>query len=457
MSVRVITAVALCKSLRVLSRMLHRGGTAMPGRYALKICPELLSIVSKGVETVAVTGTNGKTTSARMIEEAFEKQGKSWFSNRSGANLISGITTEFVLNCDLFGHPRKDYAVIECDEAAAKSVFPQMKPKVVMVTNLFSDQLDRYGDVTNTLDNIREALKGSPETVMVLNADCALTASLAEDLPNRAVFYGINKGAAVSREMSELADAKHCIRCGAKLDYDYINYGHLGGYSCPGCGYGRKLPQYAVTDIVAQRADSSSVVMDIMGEKQLAEVNLPAMYNIYNAAGSIAAVNEMGLGVKAGIQAIASFKCGFGRMENFALGGKGAKMMLVKNPAGCNQVIEFLENIDESFVLAIALNDRTGDGKDISWVWDADFEKLCNMGGRLTKIIACGDRAWDMALRLKYAGISPEYIEVQQDYAALVEWLDGQDKPAFLMPTYSAMMDMRKAIVERIGGGEFWE
>ena len=457
MSIKVITAIAACKSLRFVSRMLHRGGTAMPGRYALKICPELLSIVSQGVKTVAVTGTNGKTTSARMIEEAFEKEGKSYFSNRSGANLISGITTEFVLNANLLGKPKKEYAVIECDEGAAKAVFPQMKPKAVMVTNLFSDQLDRYGDVTNTLDNIREALKGSPDTVMVLNADCSLTASLAEDLTNRAVFYGINKGAAVSREMSELADAKHCIRCGARYEYDYINYGHLGGYRCPKCGYSRVEPEYAVSDVIAQRADSSSILMDIKGEKHLAEVNLPAMYNIYNAAGTVAAVAEMGLGLDAGLEAIASFKCGFGRMENFALGQKGAKMMLVKNPAGCNQVIEFLENIEEHFVLVIALNDRTGDGKDISWVWDADFEKLKTMGGRLDKIIACGDRAWDMALRLKYAGIAEEYIQVQQDYEALVEELNALDKPAFLMPTYSAMMDMREAIVRRIGGDDFWE
>ena len=457
MSIKVITAVAVCKSLRLVSRMLHRGGTAMPGRYALKICPELLSVVSNGVKTVAVTGTNGKTTSARMIEEAFEKQGKSYFSNRSGANLISGITTEFVLNADLFGRPKKEYAVIECDEGAAKAVFPRMKPRVVMVTNLFSDQLDRYGDVTNTLDNIREALKGSGETVMVLNADCALTASLAKDLDNRAVFYGINKGATVSREMSELADAKHCIRCGARYEYDYINYGHLGGYRCPACGYSRVQPEYAVSDVVAQRADSSSVVMDIRGEKHLAQVNLPALYNVYNAAGTVAAVAEMGLGTQAGLEAIASFRCGFGRMENFALGEKGAKMMLVKNPAGCNQVIEFLENIEEHFVLVVALNDRTGDGKDISWVWDADFEKLRNMGGRLDGIIACGDRAWDMALRLKYAGINEEYIEVMQDYEALVEKLSALDKPAFLMPTYSAMMDMREAIVRRIGGDDFWE
>lgn len=456
MRIRVMCAVAVCKLLRLVSRILHKGGTAMPGRYALKICPELLSIVSANVQTVAVTGTNGKTTSARIIEEAFEKEGKSWFSNRSGANLISGITTEFVLNSSLSGRCRKDYAVIECDEGAAKQVFPQVKPKVVMVTNLFSDQLDRYGDVTYTLDNIRQALSGSPDTVMVLNADCSLTASLAGDLPNKAVFYGINKGAAPSREQAELADAKHCIRCGTRYEYDYINYGHLGGFACPKCGYSRPKPHYAITDVTAQRMDSSSVMLDVKGESRAAEVNLPAMYNIYNALGSLAAIAEMGLGLDAAIRAIGSFKCGFGRMERFELGRQGSRMMLVKNPAGCNQVIEFLENIDESFVLAIALNDRTGDGKDISWVWDADFEKLSAMGGRLEKVFACGDRAWDMALRLKYAGVPTEKIEVQQDYAALVEWLEGQDKPAFLMPTYSAMMDMREAIVRRIGGDDFW-
>ena len=456
MSLRVVAAVLLCKLLRLVSRILHKGGTAMPGRYALKICPELLSIVSKGVQTVAITGTNGKTTSARMVEEAFEKQGLSYFSNRSGANLISGITTEFVLNSNIFGKNRKQYAVIECDEGAAKSVFPRIKPKVVLVTNLFSDQLDRYGDVTNTLENIREALRATPETAMLLNADCSLTASLAADLDNKAVFYGVDKGAAPSVELSENSDARHCLRCGTKYDYEYINYGHLGGFSCPKCGYSRPKADYAVTDIPSRRVDGSSIVMDIRGEKRTAEVNLPAMYNVYNAVGAVAAVAEMGLGVDAGMEAVASFKCGFGRMEHFALGSAGARMMLVKNPAGCNQVIDFLENIEERFILAIALNDRTGDGKDISWVWDVDFEKFCAMEGRISKIIACGDRAWDMALRLKYAGISPALVEVQQDYDEMIRWMEAQDEAIFLMPTYSAMMDMRQAIVRRIGGDDFW-
>ena len=455
MSLKVMSAIALCKGLRAFSRLVHKGGTAMPGRFALKICPELLEIVSRNVKTVCVTGTNGKTTSARIIEEAFAKEGKRYFANRSGANLITGITTEFVLNSSLSGKNRCEYAVIECDEGAAKTVFPQLRPKVVMVTNLFSDQLDRYGDVTNTLENIRIALEGTPETVMVLNADCALTASLAQSLKNPAVFYGINKGAAPSREQSEKADARHCIRCGARLSYDYINYGHLGGYSCPGCGSTKPEPDYAVTAIPEQQMDRSRVIINIRGEKHQADINLPAMYNIYNAVGAMAAVEQMGLGLDSAKQALGSFKCGFGRMEEFKLGSRGSRMMLVKNPAGCDQVIDFLGNIQENFNLVIALNDRTGDGKDISWVWDAEFESLAAMD-RLGRVIAAGDRAWDMALRLKYAGVPAEKIEVQQDYDVIVKWLEEQDVPAFLMPTYSAMMDMRSAIVRHIGGSEFW-
>ena len=455
MSLKTMSAIALCKGLRSFSRLVHKGGTAMPGRYAMKICPELLGTVAKNVKVVAVTGTNGKTTSARIIEDAFEREGLSYFSNRSGANLISGITTEFVLNSGLDGKNRCEYAVIECDEGAAKAVFPQMKPDVVMVTNLFSDQLDRYGDVTNTLDNIREALKGSPDSLLCLNADCALTASLAKDLPNKVLFYGVDPGAVPAKELAENSDARHCIRCGAKLEYNYVNYGHLGSYSCPGCGYQRPEPDFAITAVLSQRADSSIVIIEAEGEKHEARVNLPAMYNVYNALGSVAALRGMGLTMEAALRAIGSFKCGFGRMEQFKLGEKGSRMMLVKNPAGCDQVIDFLQNIEEDFVLAVALNDRTGDGKDISWVWDAGFEKLAQMKN-LSRVIACGDRAWDMALRLKYAGVENAKIEVRQDYDELVKWLEAQDKPAFLMPTYSAMMDMRAAIVRRIGGSDFW-
>lgn len=456
MKIKVFLAIVLCKALRAVSRLLHRGGTAMPGRYALKVCPQLLSVLAKDVKVVAITGTNGKTTSARMVEEAFADEHMSYFANRSGANLISGITTEFVMNSTLGGKCRKEYAVIECDEAAAVNVFPHLQPQVVVVTNLFRDQLDRYGEVTHTLENIKKAVSGAPNATLCLNADCSLTSSLALELPNRCVYFGINNGATASHKATELSDASHCIRCKCEYEYDYITYGHLGGFRCPKCGYSRHAADYAVAEIVEQSMDSSTLVMDICGEKRVVSVNLPAMYNIYNATGALSAIVEMGLGVDAAVKALSGFKCGFGRMEQFDLGG-GTKLMLVKNPAGCNQVVEFLQNIKEKFTLVICLNDRSADGTDISWIWDVDFEALCALSSRLTRVIVSGDRASDMRIRIKYAGIPDSAIETQPDYDALVKWIDAQSEPVYIMPTYTAMLELREAVVKHCGGSEFWE
>ena len=456
MKIRVILAMLICKALRLASRILHRGGTAMPGRVALKLCPGLLGVLAENVKVVAITGTNGKTTSARMVEAAFADEGKNYFANRSGANLISGITTEFAMNSTLTGRCRREYAVIECDEAAAVRVFGQLKPRVIVVTNLFRDQLDRYGEVTHTLENIRTAVSAVPDAVLCLNADCSLTSSLALELPNRVVYFGIDKGAAPSHKATELSDASHCIRCKAEYEYDYISYGHLGGFRCPNCGYARHAADFAVTDIVEQGANGSTVVMSMRGEKRIVSVNLPAMYNIYNAAGAAAAIVEMGLGTDAAVKALSGFKCGFGRMEQFDLGG-GTKIMLVKNPAGCNQVVEFLQNIKEKFVLIVCLNDRGADGTDISWIWDVDFEELTALSGRLQRVIVSGDRAADMRIRIKYAGIDDAAIETQTDYAKLVEWIAGQELPVYIMPTYTAMLELREAVIRHCGGSEFWE
>ena len=455
MNLRAVLAILLCKALRLVSRLLHRGGTAMPGRWALKLCPNLLELLAKDVKSVAITGTNGKTTSSRMIEQAFSEKGLNYFANRSGANLISGITTEFVMNASLTGRPRKEYAVIECDEAAARKVFSQLKPRVVVVTNLFRDQLDRYGEVTHTLENIRVAMQGAPEAVLCLNADCSLTASLADDLPNKVVYFGINQGAAPSRPKPEISDATHCIRCKTEYEYDYISYGHLGGFRCPKCGYRRHKADFAVTDITEQRPDGSTVVMDIQGEKRIVNVNLPAMYNIYNAVGAVTAAVEMGLDADTAVKALADFQCGFGRMEQFKLGKAGTRMMLVKNPAGCNQVIEFLENIKEKFILVVCLNDRGADGTDVSWIWDADFEGLTSLGGYLDRVIVSGDRAGDMRVRIKYAGIPDEHISMQRNYEELVKWIEQQDMPVFILTTYTAMLELRQVVIKHCGGADF--
>ena len=456
MSFRAFLAILLCKVLRLLSRLLHRGGTAMPGRWAVKVCPNLLSLLARNVKTIAVTGTNGKTSTSRMIEAAFQEEGVSYLINRSGANLMSGIVTEFVMNSTLTGKCRKEYAVIECDEAAARTVFSQLKPRIVLVTNLFRDQLDRYGEVTHTLENIRIGLQGAPDALLCLNADCSLTASLAQDLPNKAVFYGIEKGAVPSREKPEISDATHCIRCKTEYDYDYITYAHLGGFRCPHCGYSRPTAAYAVTEVQALRADSSTVIMRFRGENHRIDVNLPALYNVYNAAGALAALSELGIRTDNVIRALGEFRCGFGRMEQFDIGG-GTRLMLVKNPAGCNQVLEFLQGVTEEYILVICLNDRGADGTDVSWIWDADFERLPELLPNLQHIIVSGDRAADMHVRIKYAGIDESMISEERNYETLVSKLSESKLPVFIMPTYTALLDLRTVIVRHTGGSEFWE
>ena len=457
MSLRAVIAIIVCKALRLLSRILKRGGTALPGRYALKVCPQLLSVLAKDVKSIAITGTNGKTTTARMIEEAFDKSGKSFFANRSGANLISGITTEFVMNCSIFGKMRKEYAVIECDEAAAKNVFAQMQPKVIVVTNLFTDQPDRFGDVTNTMRGIKEAVKNAPDAVLCLNADCSLSSFIAQDMPNKAVYFGVEPSACDNKAKTKASDADNCVRCGEKYEFDYVSFDHLGAYRCPKCGYCRPKADYAVTSIVEQSMNGSSVVVSFNGVNELVHINLPAIYNIYNAVGTLAATAEMGIEKAVAIDALASFSCGFGRMEQLQLGKKGAKMMLVKNPAGCNQVLSFMENVKEHFVLVVALNDKPGDGTDISWINDTDFESLCGFSGRLQRIIVSGIRAKDMYERLLKAGISPDAMSIEQDYDALVKSLENEELPIFIMPNYTAMLEMRQVIVKHCGGANFWE
>ena len=456
-NIKLFFALLAGRGVRRLSRLLNKGGTDMPGRVALKICPELLELLSRDVTSVAVTGTNGKTTTSRMIEQAFRDRGLAYFANRSGANLSGGVATEFIMNASLTGRPKKQYAILECDEAAAVGILPRVRPRVLLVTNLFREQLDRYGEVTHTLENIRKAAAGAPEAVLCLNADCSLTASLALELPNPVVWYGIDRGALPEREKPELSDAMYCIRCKTEYEYDYITYGHLGGFRCPACGYRRQDADFAVTELLSEYVGGSDVTMRFRDRTARVKINMPAIYNLYNAVAAAAAVCAMGMEPQDAAGALGRFRGGFGRMEGFPLGKGGSRMMLVKNPAGCNQVLEFLGSIPEDFSLVLALNDRSQDGTDISWVWDVNYELLAAMGDRLEGVIVTGDRTSELHMRIKYAGVPEEKLREQRDYAALVEELREEQAPVFILPTYTAMLELRTAVIRAVGGAEFWE
>ena len=429
----------------------------MPGRIALKICPDLLGRLAKGVTTVIVTGTNGKTTSSRMIEQAMTDSGISFFANKSGANLLSGVTAEFAVHSGtLSGKCKYPYALIEADEAAFKAISTYVDAKVVVVTNVFRDQLDRYGEVTHTLDNIRIGIQHSPNATLCLNADDSLSASLSGEVENPVVFYGVSTPIYKDR-VEEVSDAPYCIHCKHEYVYDYVTYGHLGGYHCPNCGYGRPEPQVAVTTVKSSDAEQSVIEFTVDGTNYPAVVNLPGGYNIYNAASCMAAGRAMGLDQGTVAESLSRFQCGFGRMEKFDINGTAVRMILIKNPAGCNQVLNFLTNTTNHAVFVACLNDRAQDGKDVSWIWDVDFEKLLEMGDLLDGVYVSGVRADDMALRFKYAGLPMEKIHVEKDYVKLMEQVTAQDSPVYVMPTYTAMLDLRDKISRTYGFKEYWE
>lgn len=454
--IRVFFAVIACKLSRFAIRLLGRGGTDFPGRVALKLCPDLLGVLAKDVTVILVTGTNGKTTTSRMIEKALADSGISFFANKSGANLLSGVTAEFATHAANSGRCRYPYALIEADEAAFKAISTFVKAKAVVVTNVFRDQLDRYGEVTHTLDNIRIGLSHCPEAAVCINADDSLTRSLADEMDNRVVFYGVDEPI-YERRVAELSDAPYCIKCKHEYQYDYVTYGHMGGYRCPNCGYRRPTPEVSVKKVYSTDTEGSHILLRAGEQEYDAKVNLPGGYNIYNACAAMACAVALGLDGETAASSLSTFACGFGRMEKFEIEGTALRMILIKNPAGCNQVLNFLTNTKEPSVFVVLLNDRAQDGRDVSWIWDVDFEQVAGMGERLDALLVSGVRADDMALRFKYAGVPEEKLKVIKDYDALLRQCVSQDKPVYIMPTYTAMLGLRERISKTYGFKEFWE
>lgn len=456
MSIRTFLSVTSCKLSRFILRKLGKGGTNVPGRVALAIDPHVLGKLAKGVTTIIVTGTNGKTTTSRMIERSLEESGYRFFANKSGANMLSGITAEFAMHSGLGGKNKYPYALIECDEAAFKTVSKYVDAKCVVVTNVFRDQLDRYGEVTHTLNSILTGIKNSPNAVVCINADDSLSVSMKDEIPNKVVFYGVETEIYKNR-VEEVSDAPYCIKCKTEYVYDYVTYGHLGGFRCPNCGYHRPQTEVSVEKVLESTPDSSTILLNLNGSEYQATINLPGGYNIYNATATAATGYVLGIKNETIIDALSSFECGFGRMEKFTVNGTDIRMILIKNPAGCNQVLNFLSNNTTPSLFVVALNDRFADGTDISWIWDVDFEKLNQISDKLTEIWVTGRRADDMAMRFKYAGIPVNKIKVMKDYEQLIDAATKQQAPVYMMPTYTAMLDIREIFSKNYGFKEFWE
>jgi len=450
---KLVLALILCKLTRFFLRLFGRGGTALPGKVALRVCPDMLTRLSKTVRTVMITGTNGKTTTSRMTEKMLHDAGYSYFANRSGSNLERGIAAEFAQNATIFGKMKKEYAVLECDEAAFRTVAEKVNPAVVVVTNVFRDQLDRYGEVTHTLENIRAGIETIPGAVLCLNADCSLTASLSDGVPNALRPFGMD---VALENGAEVSDAPRCIRCGARYEYDYRTFAHLGGFRCPDCGYKRGKPAVSVARVQAFLPEGSQVDFRVDGELIPGYVGLPAAYNLYNAAAALAAATAMGVPAGSAVASLAEVKSGFGRMESFLLGNVRVKVILVKNPAGCDRALDYLSGLRGDFMAAFCLNDNLADGTDISWIWDAGFERLFAEGPG-PKLVVSGTRAEDMRLRLKYAGADENMVRLIRNDEELIQTAAQSSVPVYILPTYTAMLPIRRALSKRCGGREFWE
>ena len=447
-------AILIGKIIRLICRILKKGGTASPGRIALKICPDLLSCLGKDVKCIIITGTNGKTTSCRMVEEGVKRAGFSYFANRSGANLIEGIATDFIVNSTLSGKCRKEYAVLETDEFASKEVCRYLQPEIIYVTNIFVDQVDRFGGVKNTRDGIATGIKNAPGATVVLNADDSVSASLGKDIPNKVVYYGIEESAVKGMKSGGSSDVNDCIICGSDIEFSFRTFSHLGGFKCSKCGYSRPVPSLSVSKIISSDMSGTIDMFRLDGEEFAVSVNLPAMYNIYNALGSFLSLHELGIDNDTIILSLANFRCGFGRMETLNIGASGGKMVLVKNGAGCDQVLEYLLGIKDAFVLSIYLNNNVSDGVDISWLETANFELLneCNV----EKIYVSGLRIEEMYERLVKAGLGKKLIK-EPSCKALISSLNKETSPVIIMPTYTGMMETRAEIIKQCGGTEFWQ
>jgi lipid II isoglutaminyl synthase (glutamine-hydrolysing) len=450
--------VALSRAFGSASRFSGRGGgTTLPGRALLRLEPEAIARLGArlGAGATLVSATNGKTTTAGMIASLLEADGRHPVHNRAGSNMTWGVATALL-------EQRGEEGLFEVDEAWLPRVSAQLDPKLIVLGNLFRDQLDRYGEMEALADEWAATVAArAGSTSFVLNADDPLIADLGHDGEERprpgVVYFGIDDERQALPELQHAFDAKHCRRCGHPYAYERAFVGHLGHYSCPNCGAERPRPEIAATAIELRGMDGSrSTVRTPDGELEL-ELPLPGLYNVYNALGAIAAGLRLGIAPDRIAAALAATKAAFGRVETIAVAGKAVSILLIKNPAGANEVLRTLrlETERDRVDLWIGLNDGIADGRDVSWIWDADFELLAKA---VRRVVCSGSRAPEMALRLKYAGWPEDSIEVVDGIEASLDRAVAESPGRlFALPTYTALLALRRLLADRGLAKEFWQ
>ncbi len=435
----------------------------MPGVVARRVDPKVLAKLSKRLEngSAAITGTNGKTTTTRMVSKILQTAGVEAVNNSTGANLITGVTAALVADASLSGHPASKMGLFEVDEASVPKVAAEADLKLLAVMNLFRDQLDRYGELAYTGKVIASAFEDLPSNgTVVLNADDPLVASLGGSA-RRPIFYGVDAPELHTGRLQHVADSKNCPVCGALLDYETVYMGHVGIYDCQNCDFSRPPLDYRVSNVRFDGARGSEFHLTTPKGGTVVRIEIPGLYNLYNAVAAAAVAAESGVGLGEIARGLREFGGAFGRVERVQAGEREAFLLLIKNPVGFNEILRTFVNDPKARNILIAINDNDADGRDVSWLWDVDFEMLADAraeGNNLPPFMVSGIRAGDMAVRLKYAEL-PVGSVVPDRKQAIREALEAtpSGETLYILPTYTAMLEIRQTLSEMGHTHPFWE
>jgi lipid II isoglutaminyl synthase (glutamine-hydrolysing) len=451
--VRLQLEIALARAAGRLSRFAGRGGgTTLPGKILATLDPRALGTLAARLPlgSALVSATNGKTTTAAIVAEILGRRAR-LAHNRAGANLVSGVASALLAARDA------ELGLFEVDEGAFPDVAGRIRPHAVCLGNLFRDQLDRYGELELVAERWRTAVAElDPAASVVVNADDPLLADIARSRPN-VLRFGLDDPSAARERLPHAADSKYCRACGAPYTYRSAYVGHLGDYHCPRCG-DRRLP----LDVAARSIELSgleSVAFDLVTPQGTRRVllPLPGLYNVYNALAAASLALVLGASLDEVEAGIGRFRAAFGRFERIPAGDKSVLLLLIKNPAGANEVVRTLVAASPPRLAVVALNDNIADGRDVSWIWDVDFEPL---GAGLEHLVATGERAQELALRFKYGGLAPGRIEVLPQLERALDRGLALTPPGgelLVLPTYTAMLALRRIAAGRGFVRPYWE
>lgn len=430
-------AVWITKALILLGKIMGKKGSSTPGIYALKICPDILKILAGQVKEkiIVVCGTNGKTTTNNILNSMISSSGKNVVCNNVGANMLPGVVTAFVDHCNVFGRFDADYACIEIDEISTVRVFEHFHPDYMIITNLFRDQLDRYGEIDITLSYLEKAIKMCPDTELVLNGDDPLVAAFGIKTGRKCHYFGVGQNVGIA--LNETKEGRFCMFCGHELEYEYYHYSQLGKYKCPECGFERPAVEFEAVNVNLDNG------IEFYVNGMFFSVKYRGFYNIYNILAAYSAVSLAGVNVRDINGILGDYKPQIGRMEEFTIRGKQVIFNLSKNPAGFNQAISTVMGDNRKKNVVTVINDGAQDGKDISWIWDVDFERFKDVGGN--KFYASGIRHNDVAVRFKYAEIE-NVSDIADVKTAILKGIEEDSDVLYVLVNYTALFSTQNIL-----------